>query len=112
MRIGVDATSWVNRRGYGRYTRALLTAALELDQHNQYTFFVDCESEEFPLPTGVEVCRVATKTPTIKAAGADSRRSVLDLWAVANAIRRARVDVVYFPTDYSYVPFFMASPGW
>jgi len=110
MRIGVDATSWVNRRGYGRYTRGLMTATLELDQDNHYTFFVDCESEEFPLPAGVEVCRVATKTPTIKAAGADSRRSVADMWAVASAIRRARVDVVHFPTDYSYVPFFMGVP--
>lgn len=110
MRIGVDATSWSNRRGYGRYTRALLTAALELDQSNQYTFFVDYESTEFPLPSGVEVCRVATKVPTIKAAGADSRRSLPDLWAVANAVRRARVDVIYFPTDYSYVPFFMGIP--
>ena len=110
MKIGVDATSWVNRRGYGRYTRALMTAALELDQHNQYTFFVDFDSEEFLLPTGVKVCRVATKTQTIKAAGADSRRSLADMWAVASAIRRARVDVVYFPTDYSYVPFFMGAP--
>ena len=110
MRIGVDATSWVNRRGYGRYTRALMTAALGLDQHNNYTFFVDCESDEFPLPTGVEVCRVTTKTPTIKAAGADSRRSVADMWAVASAIRSAQVDLIYFPTDYSYVPFFMGVP--
>ena len=110
MRIGVDATSWVNRRGYGRYTRALMTAALELDQHNHYTFFVDCESDEFPLPAGVVVCRVATKTPTIKAAGADSRRSVADMWAVASAVRRSQLDVVYFPTDYSYVPFFMGVP--
>lgn len=110
MRIGVDATSWSNRRGYGRYTRALLTAVLELDQRNYYTLFVDHESHEFPLPEGVEVCRIATSVPTIKAAGADSRRSLSDMWAVANAVRRAKVDVIYFPTDYSYVPFFMGAP--
>src|SRR5271165_5639106 len=110
MRIGVDATSWVNRRGYGRYTRSLLTAVLELDPHNHYTFFVDCESDEFPLPSGVEVCRVSTQVPTVKAAGADSRRSVGDMWEVASAVRRARVDLIYFPTDYSYVPFFMGAP--
>jgi glycosyltransferase involved in cell wall biosynthesis len=110
MRIGVDATSWSNRRGYGRYTRALMTAVLELDRHNQYTLFVDCENEDFPLPQGVEVCRVATSVPTIKAAAADGRRSVADLWAVASAIRRARVDLVYFPTDYTYVPFYLGAP--
>ncbi len=110
MKIGVDATSWANRRGYGRYTRALMTAVLELDQRNQYALFVDSESDEFPLPPGVEVCRVATSAPAVKAAGADSRRSVTDMWAVASAIRRSRVDLVYFPTDYTYVPFYIGAP--
>jgi glycosyltransferase involved in cell wall biosynthesis len=110
MRIGVDATTWSNRRGYGRFTRALITAAVELDQRNHYTLFVDHESGEFPLPSGVEVCRIAGKMPTITAAGADSRRSLSDMWAVARAVRRAQVDLIYFPTDYSYVPFYMNVP--
>lgn len=110
MRVGVDATCWGNRRGYGRFTRALLTALLELDQKNHYTFFVDCESEEFPLPEGAEVCRVATSVPTIQAAGADSRRSLPDLWAVAQAIRRANVDVIFFPSEYTYVPVVTRTP--
>jgi len=110
MRVGVDATCWSNRRGYGRFTRALLTALLNVDQHNQYTFFVDYESEEFPLPSGVEVCRVVTKAPTIRAAGADSSRSLFDLWKVARAFHTAPIDLLYFPTDYSYVPGFMGIP--
>ena len=110
MRIGVDATTWSNRRGYGRFTRALLTAAIELDRSNQYTLFVDHESDEFPLPPGIEVSRITTKVPTIRAAGADSRRSLSDMWAVARAIRRAQVELIYFPTDYSYVPFYMNIP--
>src|SRR5271169_5370198 len=104
MRIGVDATCWSNRRGYGRYTRALLTALLELDKQNHYKFFVDHDSEEFPLPSGAEVRRVATKVPTIQAAGADSRRSLPDLWAVAQAIRKGNVEVIFFPSEYTYVP--------
>lgn len=110
MRIGVDATSWANRRGYGRYTRALLNAAVEIDRRNQYVFFIDSDWIEFPLPRGVEVCRIATSVPTTQAAGADSHRSVSDLWAVARSIRRAHVDLVYFPTDYTYVPFFIGVP--
>jgi glycosyltransferase involved in cell wall biosynthesis len=111
MRIGVDATSWSNRRGYGRYTRALMHAVLELDQRNQYIFFVDFEEDgDFPLPSGVQVCRVSTSAPAVKAASADSRRSLADMWAVATAMRRAKVDVVYFPTDYTYVPFFIGVP--
>jgi glycosyltransferase involved in cell wall biosynthesis len=110
MRVGVDATCWSNRRGYGRFTRAVLTALLEVDHDNHYTFFTDYESEEFPLPSGVEVSRVGTKTPTIKAAGADSSRSLSDLWKVARAFRSAPIDLLYFPTDYSYVPGFMGVP--
>src|SRR5271165_2164633 len=110
MRIGVDATCWPNRRGYGRYTRALLTALLELDKQNHYIFFADYESEEFPLPPGAEVCRIATKVPTIQAAGADSRRSLADLWAVAQAIRRAKAEVIFFPSEYTYVPVITGTP--
>lgn len=110
MRVGVDATGWGNRRGYGRFTRALLTALLELDQQNHYTFFVDDESREFPLPPGAEVCRITTKVPTLQAAGADSRRSLSDLWAVAQAIRRADADVIFFPSEYTYVPVISSTP--
>lgn len=110
MKVGVDATSWGNSRGYGRYTRALLTAAVELDRTNQYTFFVDRETPQFPLPTGVEVCRIATGVPSTEAAGAHSHRSLADLWEVSAAIRRARVDLIYFPTDYTYVPFYVGVP--
>jgi len=110
MRIGVDATSWPNGRGYGRYTRALVTAALELDRRNQYVLFVDHESSDFPLPPSAEVRRISTSAPTIEAAGANSRRSLGDLWAVACAVREARVDLIYFPTDYTYVPLYMGVP--
>lgn len=110
MRIGVDATSWPNRRGYGRFTRALLGEVVKLDHQNQYTFFVDQESEEFPLPPSVDVWRVATNVPTVQAASADGSRSLFDLWQVARAFRRAPIDLLYFPTDYTYVPGFMGVP--
>jgi glycosyltransferase involved in cell wall biosynthesis len=87
-----------------------MAAVIDLDRHNQYTLFVDSETDEFPLPSGVEVCRVATSAPAVKAASADSRRSVTDMWAVASAIRRTRMDLVYFPTDYTYVPFPLGAP--
>ena len=43
MRVGVDASCWSNPRGYGRHARALLTALVNLDEVNSYTFFVDGE---------------------------------------------------------------------
>ncbi len=104
MRIGVDATCWTNRRGYGRFVRALLTATLELDRSNQYVFFADDDAEEFPLPSGVEVVRVRARVPTVQAAAANGNRSPGDMWVMSRAITARPLDVFFFPSVYSYVP--------
>ena len=110
MRIGVDATCWSSRRGYGRFVRALVTAALAVDHSNDYVFFVDDDQQEYPLPESVELVRIATTVPTVKAAAADGRRSLGDLWAVSRAIGRAKLDLIFFPSVYSYVPLASAVP--
>jgi glycosyltransferase involved in cell wall biosynthesis len=110
MRIGVDATCWSNRRGYGRFARALLTATLEADRANEYVFFVDYPSDEFPLPQKVEVVRVAADVPTVKAAAANGSRSVRDMWAMSRAFRSREFDLFFFPSVYSYVPPFSGVP--
>jgi glycosyltransferase involved in cell wall biosynthesis len=104
MRIGVDATCWSNRRGYGRFARALLSATLAADRENEYVFFVDAPSEEFPLPSGVEIVRTAPKVPTIRAAAADGSRSLRDMWVMRRAFQAQPLDLLFFPSVYSYVP--------
>lgn len=121
MRIGVDATCWSNRRGYGRFARALLTAVLAEDRRNQYVFFVDDLSDEFPLPSQVEVLRVKASRPTVRAAAANGSRSVGDMWAMSRAFSFGRagggeaarippLDLLYFPSVYSFVPVFSRVP--
>jgi len=110
MRIAVDATCWSNRRGYGRFARALLTAAVSVDRQNSYVFFVDDETKEFPLPAGVEVVRIAATVPTVKAASANGRRSLRDLWAARQAMDHQKADLVFFPSIYSYVPLTSRQP--
>jgi len=104
VRIGVDATCWSNRRGYGRFARALLNAVLELDHSNQYVFFADDDSSEFPYPASVELVRVRTEVPTVKAAAANGHRRLKDMWDLSRAITGAQLDLVFFPSIYSYVP--------
>ncbi len=42
MRIGIDATCRTNPRGYGRFTKDMLTSLLPaLDHENEYLFFMD-----------------------------------------------------------------------
>ncbi len=111
MRIGVDATCWTNRRGYGRFARALLTAAIARDPAREYVFFTDDESAEFPYPrSSVEVVRVRSSKPTVKAAAADGSRSLGDMWAMSRALGAAKVDVLFFPSVYSFVPVFNSVP--
>lgn len=105
MRIGVDATCWNSRRGYGRQLRSLLHAATKLDRQHRYVLFVDSPGESgYAIPAGAELVEVSTSVPTAAAASADGHRSAANLWAMGRAISRARVDAVFFPTVYSYVP--------
>jgi hypothetical protein len=66
MRIAADATTWSNRRGYGPFTRALLTAVVLMDRRNHYTLFTDDDANEFPLPQEVEEIRIRVGVPTVR----------------------------------------------
>ena len=111
MRVGVDATCWGSRRGYGRFLRSLLQATLTIDQENDYVFFVDSDSLEFPLPEQrVEVIRVPCEVPTTKAASADGRRALRDIWSLSRAISAEKLDIFFFPSVYSYVPLLSRPP--
>lgn len=106
MRIGVDATCWLNLRGYGGHARALLSTLVRLDAENHYTFFMDSteRSETWPLEAQIQL--VHTSVPTALAASFTGRRSVLDMWRMSHAMSDPAFDLLLFPTVYSYVPVF------
>jgi glycosyltransferase involved in cell wall biosynthesis len=107
MKIGVDATCWGNKRGFGRFTRELLEALLEIDQANEYLFFIDGDTvESETIPPRVKKIVANTKVSQLKAASADSSRSLKDLWAMSRAVLRHQPDVFFFPAVYSYFPVF------
>jgi len=54
MRIGVDATCWHNKRGYGRHARALLRALTGMDRENRYTLLLDSAECGEPIPEPCE----------------------------------------------------------
>ncbi len=107
MKIGVDATCWGNKRGFGRFTRELLEAVLANDSENKYLFFLDEEtSESEQIPANAEKVFAATKVSQMKAASAAGRRSLKDLWAMSRQVMRHDLDVFFFPAVYSYFPIF------
>ena len=105
MRIGVDATCWNNRRGYGRHLRSLFNAVCRLDRSNEYVLFVDTPSDSLlpPLPPA-RLIQVPVSIPAAIAASADGRRSLADAWSMSRALSATDLECLIFPTLYSYVP--------
>lgn len=107
MKIGVDATCWGNKRGYGRFTRELLEAILRIDTTNEYVYFVDRDSaNRLNVPESVKLIVAKTKEAPIVAAADGRRRSLRDIWAMSRAVMRHNLDIFFFPTMYSFFPVF------
>ncbi len=106
MRIGVDATSRQNNRGYGRHARALLNALIRLDCENRYTLFVDSVDAGDKMPPEAEVRLVRANAPTAVATAANGHRSAMDMLRMSRAMSDSSFDLLLFPTVYSYVPVF------
>lgn len=105
MKIGIDATCWGNKRGFGRFTRELLEALIKIDATNEYIFFIDGHTDEADsIPRRVQKIVANTDVSAIEAASANGRRSVKDLWAMTRQVLNHQIDVFFFPAVYSYFP--------
>jgi alpha-1,3-rhamnosyl/mannosyltransferase len=108
MRIGVDATTWFNERGFGRFTRDLVRALVQRDRH-AYTLVLDREPSG-DLPEGAGVLVERTSRTVTQAAVGEGNRSPRDMLALALAVARARFDVFFFPAVYSFYPLVSRTP--
>ncbi len=105
MRIGVDASCWVNRRGYGRFARELLTALVAQDRESEYYFLVDFDPDQAPpLPPRSHRLKVTTSAPAAQAAAASGRRALRDMWIMGRTASRHQFDLFFFPSVYTYFP--------
>lgn len=104
LRIGIDATCLAAGRGYGRFVRELLPPLLGEDDQNEYVLFADEHTgpELEPLPASRVL--LPTSQPQAQAASARGRRRVTDMWRMGRAVADASLDVVYFPSVYSFYP--------
>jgi glycosyltransferase involved in cell wall biosynthesis len=112
MRIGIDACTWGNRRGYGRFTRTLVTTMLVDHPQHKYTLVVDqhTAATRDHFPNGADIEIVQTREQPIKAASAYGSRSIADLWRLSGTASRSQFDVFLFPTSYSFYPMFGNTP--
>ena len=44
MRIGIDATCWANERGYGRFTREMVSAMVALAPAHEFVCLLDARA--------------------------------------------------------------------
>jgi glycosyltransferase involved in cell wall biosynthesis len=112
MRIGIEACTWANRRGYGRFTRQLVSAMIARHPEHRFVLVMDQHTaRQCTFPAGAESLVVATAAQPTQAAAADGSRSLRDVWHMSRALARGRFDVVLFPTRYTFVPLFDRTPA-
>lgn len=104
MKIGIDATTWWNKRGFGRFTRQLLGAMFKHPREHEYCLFVDRPAAKEMERDNVSVVVVNSSRTVTEAAVADGSRSIVDLMAFRKAARAEGLDAFYFPAVYSWFP--------
>jgi len=109
LHVGIDATTWSNDRGFGRFTRELIQALAARNTDFRYTLLFDRTPTE-ALPEGVGCISASTKRLLGESAVGDGSRSASYLWRLGSAARKARFDVFFFPAVYSYFPILTRTP--
>lgn len=106
MRIAIDVTGWQDTRGFGRFTRELVSQ-LVLDNaaiHDVVLIADRATASQATFPTGARVVVVNTGVLSAQANAAESSRSPIALLALGWHAARCRPDVVFFPTPSTYYP--------
>ncbi|MGI8807267.1 MAG: glycosyltransferase family 4 protein [Acidimicrobiales bacterium] len=107
MRIGIDGSCWPNRRGFGRFTRSLVTEMARRRPEHRYMLLIDAPSAatvDAEAAPGLDVVPVAVSRPPAEAASSAGRRTVLDILRMTRAARHTSCDAFFFPSTYTYFP--------
>jgi glycosyltransferase involved in cell wall biosynthesis len=106
VRIGIDATCWANERGYGRFTRELVSAMPALEPADEFVCFLDRRAAATFTLTAPNVSPVVVHqhvAPTV-AASSGTSRSPVDMLRLTAAVRREKLDAFFSPSVYGFFP--------
>ena len=105
VNIGIDISTWNNRRGFGRFTREIVRSMVQEGRGHEYLLFGDRATlvGADSLDRG-HIIRAPTGQAVLEAASASGHRSLRDIWAMTREVARHDVDVMFFPAVYSYFP--------
>ena len=111
LTIGVDATTWWNQRGFGRFIQGQLGAMLADPRGHRFVLFVDREPADEMLLPNADIVRVPTSATVTEAAVADGNRTIRDVLAFSRAASSRPLDIFWFPAHYSWFPLRPGIPG-
>jgi glycosyltransferase involved in cell wall biosynthesis len=109
MHVGIDASSWDNERGFGRFTRSLVEALAKRDSGIRYTLLFDTPTAR-RVPEGVAVQVAGAGRSMAEASSGTGARGGKDMLSQSRAAARLGCDVFFFPAVYSYYPIFSKVP--
>jgi len=108
VRIGIDGSCWSNRRGFGRFTRGLVTEMARRADGDACVLLLDSVSAADPslpdVPSQLEVAVAPVRDAPATSAAAAGARRLGDVLRMGRAARRLGCDVFFFPATYSYFP--------
>ena len=106
MRVAIEGACWAHRRGFGRHMREVLNALWREDTENEYVMIADAKTlESVEVPSSVSVRIAELKESPFDGAHSGRRRKISDLMALGRLARREECDIFFFPTIYSYFPY-------
>lgn len=106
MRIAIEAGSWTNPRGYGRFLRSLHGALVNRGRH-EWVLVIDEETARAAgLPDAIPRHIVSTGYAAARGAAIHHHRSFAEMWRMSRGIARGRFDAILFPSPHTYVPAF------
>jgi glycosyltransferase involved in cell wall biosynthesis len=111
VNIGIDATCWWNNRGFGRFTREVLTAMFQLDSNHIFYLIVDQPLNDLAQFENVKVVQVQSSRPTTEAAVVDGSRSPIEMFKLYRAVACCPLDIMFFPAVYSWFPVPLRFPA-
>lgn len=109
MHIAIDATPWDNERGFGRFTRSLVSALAARDGEFEYTLLFD-RNPDREVPTGVNVVVAGAAQSMSEASSGSNARGGADLWTLSRAAAGLKCDLFFFPASYSFYPILSRIP--
>ncbi len=109
IHVGIDASSWDNERGFGRFTRSLVEALARRDAGFRYTLLFDTPTDR-PVPKGVSIAVAGAGQSMASASSGKGVRGGGDMVSQSRAAARLGSDVFFFPAVYSYYPILSRVP--